>query len=82
MSLSVSPLKGDLALNEKTVTVATVGPALRQELAARKEKDMLVIIRADKGVSYGQVQELMDTAKKFGAQRIAIATQQDQEKVK
>jgi biopolymer transport protein ExbD len=72
--------KGELAVNEAQATMDTVGPLLQKEL--RGKKDFLVIIRADQGVNYGQVEQLMDVAKKFGAQRIAIATQQLEQQVK
>lgn len=78
ISISVS-IKGDLAVNETTVTTGTLIPALQKELADKK--DFLVIVRADQGVAYGQVEQVMELAKKAGAQRIAIATQQEQEKV-
>ena len=79
ISISVS-LKGDLAVNETTVNMATLGGALKKELAGKK--GFLVIIRADQGVAYGQVQQVMDVAKQVGAQRIAIATQQEEEQPK
>src|SRR5260370_1054196 len=79
ISISVS-LKGDVAVNETTVNMNTLIPALQKELADKK--DFLVIIRADQGVAYGQVEQVMDLAKKAGAQRIAIATQQEQENQK
>jgi biopolymer transport protein ExbD len=61
-------------VNETSVDMNSAGPALQKELAAGK--DFLTIIRADEGVSYGQVEQVMDMAKKWGANRIAIATQQ------
>jgi len=67
---------GQMAVNETNVDMTSVGPALQKEL--RAGKDFLVIIRADEGVAYGQVEQVMDTAKKWGAQRIAIATQQQE----
>src|SRR5690242_12057614 len=79
ISISLS-LKGDLAVNEATVNWNTLAPAIQKELADKK--DFLVIIRADQGVAYGQVEQVMEQAKKAGAQRIAIATQQEQEKAK
>ncbi len=78
ISISLS-LKGDLAINETTVNWDTLASTLSQELAGDK-KDFLVIIRADQGVAYGQVEQVMDLTKKAGAQRIAIATQQDEGK--
>jgi biopolymer transport protein ExbD len=80
ISISLS-LKGDLAVNEARVDVNSLVPALQQQLADKK--DFLVIIRADQGVAYGQVEQVMELAKKAGATRIAIATQQlEQEKAK
>jgi len=79
ISISLSPT-GDLAVNEATVNWNTLAPELQKELA--NKKDFLVIIRADEKVPYGQVEQVMDLAKKAGAQRIAIATQQEQEKGK
>ena len=79
ISVSLS-LKGELAVNEARVDVNTLIPALQQQLADKK--NFLVIIRADQGVAYGQVEQVMELAKKAGASRIAIATQQEQEKVK
>jgi biopolymer transport protein ExbD len=79
ISISLS-LKGDLAVNEARVDWNTLIPALQQQLADKK--NFLVIVRADQGVAYGQVEQVMELAKKAGASRIAIATQQEQEKAK
>ncbi len=72
-------LKNDLAINEVVVNPATLVSSLQREL--RGKKDFLVIIRADQGVAYGQVEHLMDLAKRAGATRIAIATQQKEQGV-
>jgi len=72
-------LKDEMAVNEVAArTLDQVGPLIQKELAGKK--DLLVIIRADQGIAYGKVQELMDSAKKAGAEKIAIATQQLEEK--
>ena len=72
-------LKDELAVNEEPAhSLDEVGPLIQKELADKK--DLLVIIRADQGVAFGKVQELMDIAKKAGAERTAIATQQLEEK--
>src|SRR5580704_14896740 len=63
ISISLS-LKGDLAVNEASATMATLVPLLQKELADKK--DFLVIIRADQGVAYGQVEQIMDLAKQAG----------------
>ncbi len=77
ISLSV---KGDLGVNEKNVNWDTLVPAVQKELA--NKKNFLVIVRADQGIAYGQVERVMELAKKAGATRIAIATQQELEKIK
>src|SRR5450432_3978753 len=73
ISVSLSA-KGDLAVNEAQVQMGTLVPALQHQLSDKK--DFLVIIRADQGVQYGMVEQVMELAKKAGATRIAIATQQ------
>src|SRR5258708_7064611 len=73
-------LKGQMAVNEAQITTDTLIPALQKEL--RNKRNFLVIIRADQGVMYGQVEQVMELAKKAGATRIAIATQQDTERLK
>ena len=78
ISISLS-IKGEMAVNETTVNETTLIPALQKEL--QDKKDFLVIIRADQGVMYGKVEQVMDLAKQAGAERIAIATQQEQEKM-
>src|SRR5882762_6038466 len=50
VSLSV---KGQLAVNEASVTMESLVAQLRKEL--RDKKNFLVIIRADQGVAYGKV---------------------------
>jgi len=78
ITVSIS-LKDEMAVNEASAkTLDQVGPLIQKELAGKK--DLLVIIRADQGIAYGKVQELMDIAKRAGAEKIAIATQQLEEK--
>jgi len=76
ISISLSP-KGEMAVNEASVTLDTLVPALQKELLGKK--DFLVIIRGDQNVPYGQVEQVMEAAKRAGAQRIAIATQQEED---
>lgn len=78
ISVSLS-LKGEMAVNEMQVDEVTLVSALKKELKDKPE--FLTIIRADQGVSYGKVERVMDLIKQAGARRIAIATQQDQEKM-
>src|SRR5580693_2865708 len=53
VTISLS-LKGEMAVNEAKVNTDTLIPALQKEL--RDKKNFLVIIRADQGVAYGQVE--------------------------
>src|SRR5439155_9407772 len=78
ISVSLS-VKGQMAVNEATVNEATLIGTLQKEL--KNKSDFLVIIRADQGVAYGKVERVMELTKQAGARRIAIATQQEQEKV-
>lgn len=50
--------------------------ALRVRFTAAKREDSstLVIVRADRGVSHGEVVEVMDLARAVGLNRLAIAT--------
>ncbi|MFA5976097.1 MAG: biopolymer transporter ExbD [Elusimicrobiota bacterium] len=79
ISISLST-KDELAVNENSVNWDNLGAAIKKELV--NKKDFLVIVRADQGVAYGRVERVMEIAKSIGAQRIAIATQQQEEKVK
>src|SRR3954468_2864313 len=79
VTISLS-LKGELAVNAVQANWGTVAGLVRKELA--NKKNFLVIIRADQGVAYGDVEKVMEEAKKAGATRIAIATQQDTERLK
>ena len=50
--------------------------------SAQKNKDALVIIQADEKVSHGNVVKVMDTAKRAGLTRLAIATTMVKKKIK
>ena len=78
ISVSLS-VKGEMAVNEESVNDTTLITALKKELKDKPE--FLVIIRADEGVAYGMVEKVMDLTKQAGAQRVAIATQQQQEEM-
>ena len=78
ISVSLS-LKGQMAVNEAAVDETTLVEVLRKEV--KDKPDFLVIIRADQGVAYGKVERVMDLVKQAGSRRIAIATQQEQEKM-
>ncbi len=65
---------GQTALNKDLMPLAKLEPALKGIL--NKHPDRLVLIRADKKVLHQQILELLNIAKKSGAQKIAIATLQ------
>jgi biopolymer transport protein ExbD len=63
---------GKTYLNDKVITL----DKLSQKLKEKKDKDSLVIIRADSSVTHGRVVEAMDTVKTNGFSRLAIAVDQ------
>ncbi|MFH1379782.1 MAG: biopolymer transporter ExbD [bacterium] len=68
---------GTIAVKTYLVTKDTFLKRFIYEL--HKEKDSLVIIRADKELPYSEVENLMRVIKKAGAQRIAFGTEQTKE---
>ncbi|MFH1259075.1 MAG: biopolymer transporter ExbD [Elusimicrobiota bacterium] len=64
-----------LAINADLVELNSLVPVLRKML--RPKRDVLVIIRADEGLTVGEVEELLEIVTiKAGAKRVAVATQQ------
>jgi len=63
-----------LALNENEITIAELEPRLKQIL--EKNRDRLVVIRADKNLTHREVLDILTITKRAGAVRIAIATLQ------
>jgi biopolymer transport protein ExbD len=63
---------GKMYLNDKVITL----DKLSQKLKEKKDKDSLVIIRADSSVTHGRVVEAMDTVRTNGFSRLAIAVDQ------
>lgn len=53
-----------------------VAPRLRERLAARRDRDRLVVVRADASLSHGAVRRLLDAARAGGAGNLGIATSQ------
>ena len=62
----------EVVVNNKSVSLEQLFMMLSQ--SAQKNKDALVIIQADEKVSHGNVVKVMDTAKRAGLTRLAIAT--------
>lgn len=65
--------QGQIFLNDKSVTVESLGGQLSQMLSA-SQTDM-VVIKADKTVSLQSAIQVMDIAKGVGASRLLIATE-------
>ncbi len=65
---------GELAVDETNLTEATLQSAIAQRIADRE--DVIVVIRADESVAYGAVRKVVEAARKAGAKRVAVGTQQ------
>jgi biopolymer transport protein ExbD len=65
--------KGQIFLNDRSVTVGSLGAQLSQMLAA-SQADM-VVVKADRTVSLQSAIQIMDIAKGVGATRLLIATE-------
>ncbi len=70
---------GELALDTERMAFAALRPRLTSRLAEPGNRNVLVVIRADSGVPYGRVRELLSQARAAGAHRLAIATRQRME---
>jgi len=70
---------GELAVDRTRVTREQLGVALRAALARPGNDRVLVVVRADSGVPYGEIRDLLGEARKAGARRIAVATRQREE---
>jgi len=62
----------EIFINNSSIAIDKLFLILKK--AAQKNKDTLVIIQADKEVSHGRVVKVMDTIKRAGFKRLAIAT--------
>ncbi len=70
--------KNQIFLNTKKVSLKNLPVQLKNALAKRKEK--MLIIKADKDVLYGTVVQIMDIAKINGVEKLAIATEAKKDK--
>jgi len=69
---------GRIAINTQVVSWEDLVPKLKYRL--KENSKVLVIIRADKDIPYGEVEKIFDlVVKKAGAKRIAVATEQRRE---
>ena len=67
---------GALAVDDRTVTAATLGPAVAERLAQPGNAGVLVVVRADTATPYASVKSALESIRQAGAKRIAIATRQ------
>jgi biopolymer transport protein ExbD len=70
--------KNQIFLNTKKVSLKNLPVQLKNALAKRKEK--MLIIKADKDVLHGTVVQIMDIAKINGVEKLAIATEAKKDK--
>jgi biopolymer transport protein ExbD len=67
---------GTISIDTDIIAWDALPGALRQKLSERKE-DVIVIVRADKDLPYGNVENFLRTVNKYvGKHAVAIATQQ------
>ena len=67
---------GRIAVDEDLVERSALGDILRQRIDEAKSDNILVVVRADAGVSYTFVHDVLNDVRSAGAGRIAIATRQ------
>lgn len=68
---------GRLALDDQPLAgLDEVAPRLRERLAARRDQDRLVVVRADATLPHATVSRLLDAARAGGARNVGIATSQ------
>jgi biopolymer transport protein ExbD len=72
-------LKADhsLAVGDDTVTLEAVAAAV--DAASGKSRDQRVFVRADRGVNYGDVMELMNALRNAGYLKVGLVTIQAKE---
>lgn len=69
-------MDGAMAVDNERVVPGTLTATLSRHLAEPGNKDIMVVVRADSGMPYGQLREVLDEARLAGAARLAIATRQ------
>lgn len=70
---------GSLAVDEERVVLESLTGVLAARLAQSGNEDVLVVVRADSGAPYANVNQLLEKTRAAGAKRIAIATRQKTE---
>ena len=67
---------GALAVDERTVGAEGLGPALARKLAEPGNREVLVVVRADRQVPFATIRHALTDARAAGAKRLALATRQ------
>ena len=63
--------QGTILFDEEVVTLEELGPKLRAALTERQRK--MVVLRADKETTHGDVVRLMDVIREAGAEGMVVA---------
>ncbi len=75
LSITMGP-QGQIAVDEDVIPRGSLETILRSRLAELDQKDFLVVIRADAGLPYRDVSDVIRDARSAGATRLAFATMQ------
>jgi biopolymer transport protein TolR len=67
---------GAIAVDDEVIQRSQLTPALRTHLSRSGDPGVLVVVRADSGVPFRSVQDILTDARAAGATRLAIATRQ------
>jgi biopolymer transport protein TolR len=66
---------GEMAVDDRDIAPAEL-PGMIAKRIAEDGDDLIVVVRADEGVTYDDVERILKTARGAGARRLAIATRQ------
>lgn len=67
---------GAVAIDDQSVPRRNLTSALSSKLEESKNENILVVVRADVGVPYKSIKEILKDTQEAGAKRVAIATRQ------
>ncbi len=73
LSISLN-VRGELRVGKTAVTRDRLAETIRDIVTRPGGEGLLVVLRADEGVPYGTIREILEEARKAGAERLAIAT--------
>jgi biopolymer transport protein ExbD len=77
IAVTVDP-QGRMAVNTQLIARQDL-PRILKVLIQEQGDDVVVVIRSDKNVQYGELTELLKTIKSAGAKRISLGTDQSKE---